>query len=385
MNAPTALTQLSTLRHRLKTAQAPHIVTLQLPQRTLCIRTDQATLAQTLRDYFAPCLITLDSAKADLEILALESSEWLSLGENWQDWQREPRKSGRKDTIFDFNDEERFVYKVKTGMVFWQNPHQPTAIGPVNQHPNQVINFALTQYLNHHLNQGWQLGHCAALTLQDQGLAIAGLSGGGKSTLMLHLLELGQAFVSNDRLLIRPDATRPGQFCMRGIPKWPRVNPGTLLHNPRLQAMLPAHTQTELSAMPEDALRQLEDKYDVPVQTFYGDSAIRMEAPLSALIVLDWGDDRAETTQLKVTTLKDSPELVPALAKSPGPFYAEPAQDHESQNEKNRFLANGQSPSHSTYLRMLGDLPCWVLQGRWDFQKAVALIEQQLTASPNVS
>ncbi|MDR9498451.1 MAG: HprK-related kinase B [Hydrogenovibrio sp.] len=379
MNTPTILTHLNALRHRLKTAQASHAVTLQLPQMTLRIRTDQAALAQTLSDYFAPCLIPqAPTPRPDLEILALESSEWLTLGENWQDWQREPGKSGRKDAIFDFNDEERFVYKVKTGMVFWQNPDQPTAIGPVNRHPNQVINFALTQYLNHHLNQGWQLGHCAALTVQNQGLAIAGLSGGGKSTLMLHLLELGQAFVSNDRLLIRPDTTRPGQFCMRGIPKWPRVNPGTLLHNRRLKAMLSPHTQAELSTMPADALRQLEDKYDVPVQTFYGDAAIRMEAPLNALIVLDWGDERAETTRLNVTTLKDAPELVAALAKSPGPFYAQPIEGPPPPDGKRRFLPNGQSPSHSTYLAMLGDLPCWVLQGRWDFEQAVALIRQQL-------
>lgn len=379
MNTPTALTHLNALRHQLKTAHASHALTLQLPQMTLRIRTDQAALAQTLSDYFAPCLIQpAPRSQPDLEILALESSEWLSLGENWQDWQREPGKSGRKDAIFDFSDEERFVYKVKTGMVFWQNPHQPTAIGPVNRHPNQVINFALTQYLNHHLNQGWQLGHCAALTLQNRGLAIAGLSGGGKSTLMLHLLELGQAFVSNDRLLIRPDTTRPGQFCMRGIPKWPRVNPGTLLHNHRLKTMLSPHTQAELSAMPADALRQLEDKYDVPVQTFYGDAAIRMEAPLDALIVLDWGDERAETTRLNVTTLKDAPELVAALAKSPGPFYAELSDGSQLPERNRRFLANGQPPNQSTYLATLGDLPCWVLQGRWDFEQALVLIRQQL-------
>ena len=379
MNTPTVVTQLNALRHRLKTAQASHAVTLQLPQMSLRIRTDQAALAQTLSDYFAPCLIQqAPMSEPDLDILALASSEWLTLGEHWPDWQREPGKSGRKDAIFDFNDEERFVYKVKTGMVFWQNPHRPTAIGSVNRHPNQVINFALTQYLNHHLNRGWQLGHCAALTVQNQGLAIAGLSGGGKSTLMLHLLELGQAFVSNDRLLIRPDTTRPGQFCMRGIPKWPRVNPGTLLHNRRLKAMLSPQTQAELAAMPAETLRQLEDKYDVPVQTFYGDAAIRMEAPLKALIVLDWGDEHAETTRLNVTTLKDAPELVAALAKSPGPFYAEWNEDTQAPDGKRRFLTNGQQPSHATYLATLGDLPCWVLQGRWDFQQAVALIRQQL-------
>ncbi|MDR9500132.1 MAG: hypothetical protein RI556_13220, partial [Hydrogenovibrio sp.] len=85
-------------------------------------------------------------------------------------------------------------------------------------------------------------------------------------------------------------------------------------------------------------------------------------------------DERAETTRLNVTTLKDAPELVAALAKSPGPFYAELSEG--SQNR--RFLANGQPPNHSTYLATLGDLPCWVLQGRWDFEQALVLIRQQL-------
>jgi HprK-related kinase B len=374
----TANETLDTLRTRLRSGAqtATHCLTLTLPDAQLRVCTDQPALARILSDYFAPCLTEAPSNKPPtLSLVALDGADTLGMGEQWEDWQREPGKTGRKDTIFDPAPDERWVYKVKTGMLFWQNADQPTALGPVTKHPNQIINFALTQYLNHCLNQGWQLGHCAALQIQNQGLAIAGLSGGGKSTLMLHLLEQGQAFVSNDRLLIRPD-TRPGEFCMRGIPKWPRVNPGTLMHNPRLKPLLSDTAQAELAKLPGEALRSLEQKYDVEIERFYGPDFIRMETPLHALIVLNWSVDAAEPTRLRTTTLAQSPELLPALSKSPGPFFASIAASHKA----GHFLKNGTQPDAQSYLNALGDLRCWVLEGQLNFDRATALILEALNA-----
>ena len=62
------------------------------------------------------------------------------------------------------------------------------------------------------------------------------MPGAGKSTASLHVVEAGWRFLSNDRVLAR--ATSDGRVEVRGYPKQPRVNPGTLVHHPRLAESL---------------------------------------------------------------------------------------------------------------------------------------------------
>ena len=109
--------------------------------------------------------------------------------------------------------------------------------GPWGRWPHNestVINFINTQILNTCLREGWHLAHAAAVT--DGARArwlISGLSGGGKSTSILRLMDLSPAlqFLSNDRVLIKGGA--PGAV-RSAFPKHPRINPGTILGNPRL-------------------------------------------------------------------------------------------------------------------------------------------------------
>ena len=65
------------------------------------------------------------------------------------------------------------------------------------------------------------------LVYRGKCLGIAGFSGGGKSTLMLQLLDNDEvSYLTNDRLFIHAGS---GQIMARGIPKLPRINPGTIV------------------------------------------------------------------------------------------------------------------------------------------------------------
>ena len=359
---------------------------LVLPGYALAIRSNSAALLNSLAEYF-DLTITSNLAPADTEILAIETDDFLEIGQNWQDWPREAGKTGRKETFLDAPETQqgRFIFKVKTGMLFWQKPLTQIAVGSVERHPNQVINFALSQYLNHHLRQGWLLGHAAGLQIDGKGIAIAGLSGGGKSTLMLHLLEQGQHFISNDRLLIQAGhppqttlkTTRPGvpfgygQFYMRGIPKQPRINPGTIVHNPRLHSLIPAEQRHQLLALSASKLRHLEQKYDADVNQLFHSNCAQAESPLDLLVILNWSAQSEQSTQAQLTTLAQSPKLLPALIKSAGPFFAD---------AQGQFLAHQTVPDAKDYLNQLATLPCLEISGKLDFSKAQQAVLKHLQA-----
>jgi len=354
-------------------ALLPESVVIELPDFSIEVRSNSSLLLKTLNAYFKPVLFSNPPSPASLIISAYESDRFIDRGIQWQDWKREVGKSGRKDSFIDIREKgeiQRLIYKVKTGVLFWQKQKMPIAVGSVEQNPNQVINFILTQYLNESLRQGWLLGHAAGLEIQQKGIAIAGLSGGGKSTLMLHLLEYGEHFISNDRLLLNADKTaRPGHFWMRGIPKQPRINPGTIVHNERLHKLIHPERRQELLALPTETLRQLEEKYDADVNALYHETCYKPETELNAFIILNWQPDSQHRTQLNQTTLNRSPELLEAILKSPGPFYSDSNQV---------FLANQTQPDSARYLSMLGDLPCFELTGKIDFKQACDLVRQAI-------
>ena len=340
---------------------------LTLADQVFEIQTNSAILLIELQRYFKNVVTT--SQTPDCRLQAIESDEFDLVGQDWVDWPRPLNKAGRKDALLE-SPLGRLVYKVKTGMLLWQHQETPLCIGPVEAHPNQVINFILTQSLNQHLRQGWLLGHCAALEIQGKGLAIAGLSGGGKSTLMLHLMEMGEHFISNDRLVFQ---NQNSQVVMRGIPKHPRINPGTIVHNPRLHGLISAQQKQDYLAMPQETLRQIEHKFDADVNEIYGSNCYKSETQLSALIVLNWQGNSDKTTSLRQTTLKESPELLAAIIKSPGPFYADAS---------GKFLAlEGaleENLATAPYFQKLGDIPCWELTGKIDFHQASQLVLKQL-------
>ena len=187
-------------------------------RHVLAVRSNSAELLQLLRRYFAHAAGT---GPADVEILAVEG-EQVDLGLPFTDWKREPGKSGRKDAYHDLVD-GRLIQKVRTGMVFLQNAAHRIACGPCQENSSQLINFINTQFSNWLQRRGALICHAAGLVRGEDGLGIAGFSGGGKSTLMLRLLDdPATAYLTNDRLFMQ---TVAGGVRAVGIPKLPRVNP----------------------------------------------------------------------------------------------------------------------------------------------------------------
>ena len=336
-------------------AEAPLCVDelyLALGECTLRLRSNSTELLTLLADYFSH--VVCEPLAHDIEVIAIERDA-PELDIDFIDWKREPGKTGRKDSYAELPG-ARLVRKVRTGMMFLQSERQRIAAGPCLKYNNQVINFINSQYMNWLQNRGWLICHAAGLVYRDKCLGIAGFSGGGKSTLMLHLMDDDEvAYLSNDRLFVHAGS---GQVLARGIPKLPRINPGTIVHNKRLQGLIPAQQRKALLQLPSSELWELEDKYDVHIDRIYGSDRIIPEAPLSAFLILDWQRDGERELQVERVDLTVQRDLLGALMKSPGPFYQHP--DGTFQQDTAVF-------DDASYLAALEQVPVYVARGRVDF------------------
>jgi HprK-related kinase B len=355
----------------------------------LRIRSNAPALLSYLRDYFAPLLCPPQSGA--IEVLAIERETLppelgLELGLEFLPWQREVGKTGGKDSYIDLP-QARLLRKVRTGMVFLQAQGLRIAAGPCLTNANQLVNFINTQLMNRLQQQGWLICHAAALVYQGRALALAGYSGGGKSTLMLHLLEQpGCRFLSNDRLFLRDassDASSDSStdssanpagapVQAQGVPKLPRINPGTLLGNPRLHPLASAAQLRQWRELPADRLWTLEEKYDVPLTQLYGPDCMAsyQASPLAAFIVLGWSRDSSEPTRLQRVELEQRSDLLCAIMKSPGPFY---------QDASGQFLAGPLTPHAEAYRHCLSQVPLYEALGRVDFHALIPHCLEVLT------
>jgi len=325
---------------------------LQLGECRLAVYSNSGELITHLRTYFSHALG--EPGDVDVRILAIERDE-PQLGIDFIDWKREPGKTGRKDSYADFPG-ARLVRKVRTGMVFLQSTTHAIAAGACMQHDNQVINFINAQYMNWLQQRDWLICHAAGLVSHGKTLGIAGLSGGGKSTLMLKLLEKpGVAYLTNDRLFIRREKSL---VQAAGIPKLPRINPGTIVNNTRLHPLINAAERKRLLALPRDELWDIEDKYDVMIEQLYGPGHMASDSPLSAFLVLNWQRNSDAPLQMKAIDLAQRPDLLGAIMKSPGPFM---------QYRDGTFLMDDQAIDPQPYLALLRDIPVYEASGGINF------------------
>ena len=330
---------------------------------TLRVRSNSSAHINQLTRYFSH--VVGPAADPDIEIVAIEREE-PDLGIEFTDWKREPGKSGRKDSYHDFSG-GRLVRKVRTGMVFLQSATQRIAAGPCIRYDNQVINFINAQYMNWLQNHGWLICHAAGLVENGRTLGIAGFSGGGKSTLMLHMMEHPEiSYLTNDRLFIRAE---DAGIQAAGIPKLPRVNPGTIVHNPRLHSLIPAAERESLLALPNEQLWELEDKYDVLIDQVYGPDRFTVEKPLGAFLVLNWKRNSDEPLKLQRIDLSERRDLLSAIMKSPGPFY---------QFADGSFFDDDMPLNDQAYLETLADIAVYEASGGIDFEAMAQRIDQLL-------
>jgi HprK-related kinase B len=349
--------------HQLATewlSKAPTIlepIFLALPDAYYAIHVSDDALRSELAHYFRSVVVSRSTdavPSSPVPIYVIDSPDF-SWDADWENWQREPGKSGRKDAYLNING-GRVLYKVRTGMVFLQSMSSKVAIGPAKANVNQVINFINNQYMNHLQQHGWLICHAAALTWKDNGIAIAGFSGGGKSTSMLHLMADDETrFVSNDRLFVK---RIDGKVMMRGVPKMPRVNPGTLLNNPKLLPLLTNEEQARYNSLAKSELWDLERKYDVDIESVYGIGRIVYDAELTHFVVLNWSHQYTSPMQLEAVNSDDLAQQVAPIEKSPGPFY---------QNESGVFLTDPTPPATSRYVDFLENIRVLRTTGQADF------------------
>jgi HprK-related kinase B len=330
----------------------PDALHLGLGDCTLRLRSNSAALIEGLSDYFGH--VSTAPRDPDIEIIAIERDA-PELDVTLTDWQQEPGKTRRKDSYLDL-DGARLVRKVRTGMVFLHGMADSIAAGPCLHYENQVINFINAQYMNWLQNRDWLICHASGLVRDGRCLAMAGLSGGGKSTLMLRMMDTpGVSYLTNDRLFIRSGA---GATEAVGIPKLPRINPGTIVHNPALHGLLTTAQRDAYLAMPTDQLWPLEDKYDVHIDRVYGPGRISGQAALSAFLVLNWERGTDKSLKVERVNLDERRDLLAAIMKSPGPFY---------QFTDGRFFDDSMALDQAAYLKSLAGIKIFEASGGVNF------------------
>jgi HprK-related kinase B len=318
---------------------------------TVRVTTNAQALLEQLREYFRDFP---DAGRApQLEATALECPP-PAFEFPFVAYPPGPGKTKIKDEYADFAD-GRIVRKRLTHMSFFFGGGRQLAVGPCLANSNQVVNFVNNRFIQWRLDEGWLLCHAAGVACNGRGLLLAGFPGRGKSTLALHLLSRGLDFVSNDRLLIRREASR---LDMLGVAKLPRINPGTILNNPHLIAMLGDEERRRLAGLPPDALWQLEQKYDADIIRCFGPGRFPARATLTAAVILTWQRD-AGPARLTRVDLASRPDLLDALIKTPGVHYYVPPD------------ASPPDLSAAAYLTQLDATPVYELAGGVDFDVAV--------------
>ena len=343
-----------------------NVLQLKIGECRVDLHSNSQALIDKLQLFFASCNVIGDQGAADISMTAIECDA-PKLGIDFIDWKREPGKTGRKDEYIDI-EKGRVVRKVRTGMIFLQSEQQRIAAGPCIENDNQVINYLNSQYMNWLQQRGWLICHAAGFVHQgkegkeDKGIAIAGFSGGGKSTLMLELMnDTSNLYLTNDRLFI---TSIDNQSMMSGIPKLPRINPGTIVGNPVLHQLMGKEELASYQAMEKEKLWDIEKKYDVPIKQVYGETRLQNDAPLEAFIILNWKRQSDEAVTLKKINIAERSDLLKAIMKSSGPFY---------QDQQGTFQADDLQLDEQAYLTMLSGMNVYEAHGGIDFKKLTEL------------
>lgn len=339
-------------------APVAHRVAIEFDGWSAAVESNSAAVAGGLGDYLRMFAVDRDACDETVRAYQVEAPDW-ELG--YRDWARAPGKS-RKEQVADLDD-GWVVRKVRTGMAFALGGGARLAVGPCLDHPNQIVNFVNALFISARLRGGWTLCHAAGVARGGVGVGIAGVSGAGKSTLALRALGRELAFVSNDRLLVNQSLD------VVGVPKHPRINPGTALRDPALVSVLDPARAAELERMDPGALWALEDKHDVDIGERFG-GRWTQRARLGGFVLLAWRRDSRAPTAARAIDLGSRPDLWPTLLKTPGPLYVGPG---------DRRGPNSLDVDPAPYLEILASVPVIEITGAVDFEAAADVVLELLS------
>ncbi|SFL56411.1 HprK-related kinase B [Desulfomicrobium norvegicum] len=341
----------STLRglvHLLSAGVAtPHQVCLSMGDCRFRVMTNSGNLARELTRYFAPFLNS--GSEADISITALQG-EVPDLGLIFEVKEPDPGKTKIKEEWADIEG-GRVIRKRLTGMHFLFGNGENLAVGDCEANPNQVVNFINNRFIERKLNEDCLLAHAAGVAMCETGMAMAGFSGMGKSTLALHLVSKGVTFVSNDRLMISPASSGPVMF---GVAKHPRINPGTALHNPDLTGIISPEDTAHFQSLPPEELWSLEHKYDALIDQLFGPDRFILQCPMRYLVLLNWHRD-GSPTRFEEIDINARHDLLEAFMKDTGLFFT---------------AENGYAPTQDDYAKALAGCRVFEISGGVDFDQA---------------
>jgi len=333
------------------TCPTPYRLDLAFGRCRIAVTVSTEALRASLLAYYGS--FATDPGPAEMEVSVHEAAP-PAIDGTFVKKEPEPGKTRIKEEYIDLVD-GRIVRKRLTGMVFIFGGGDHIAVGPCLDNLNQVVNFINNRHIQWELCRESLLGHAAAVCRDGRGLAMAGFSGAGKSTLALHVLGAARAdFISNDRLMVRRNESCLG---MVGVAKLPRINPGTILHNPHLAPILTREERRRFSALPKDELRQLEHKFDASIDDLFGPGRFRLSAPMDGLVILNW-QHRADPLRIRRFDASERHDLLQAFMKNTGLFFV-PERD-----------CRMPEPSADAYAEYLQHATLWEFSGGVDFEGA---------------
>ncbi|MBN1368437.1 MAG: HprK-related kinase B [Dehalococcoidales bacterium] len=194
-------------------------------------------------------------------------------------------KKAVKEAAYD-TQKGRVILKKRTGVIVLQEQDVRVVVGDLVSNINQVINVIDEVFIADYLKQGYVLLHSSAVVDRDgNGIVFTSESGSGKSTMAVAMLEHGFHYLSNDRVLLK---LKGDYVTILGVPKKPRLNPGTILVLPRLHQLLRPEEISEYTKLEPEKLWYLEDKHDLDVDSIYGIGTTVTQAKLVACFILNW-------------------------------------------------------------------------------------------------
>jgi HprK-related kinase B len=266
-------------------AEVANGLSLHFGDCTVVVETEDNAIVTKLRRYFGDFAADLnddDRPRTLLRLIEEEATEPEAGLIAWTD--------KGKDAFLDLPT-GRFVRKMRTGVTIsiqedsWSSVW--TMRGPVNHNFSQVVNMLGNIYGLSLMDQGGAMIHASAVADRDgHAVAIMAQSGMGKSSVAVRLMEQGFDFISNDRVILEPPITG-GRVIAHGLPKLPRVNPGTLLDGEHTRIVLDPAARDRYGALPREELWQVEEKYDLEVDRVLGRRWL-LSGELKAALVLNW-------------------------------------------------------------------------------------------------
>jgi HprK-related kinase B len=259
---------------------------LQFAEYRIDVETNSLRLAGRLQSYFSGYL-ALQATPAQVHLQAVVGVPDFDASK-MRLWSRPSTPNRLPKESYHDTAGVRHILKNRTGVLISLSERGGASIvGALDEHANQVVNLIGTLFGLSLLAQGYVMVHASAIVHTGRGdaLVFIGNSGSGKSSLALQLIERGgYDFLSNDRVLMRKEK---GVVRVAGLPKKPRVNPGTLLASESLSRLVPRPRRRAYEQLPREELWRLEEKTDVDVERELG-AGSRLTARLGKIYSLEW-------------------------------------------------------------------------------------------------